>query len=122
MGMLKLPSLAPRQITLKGQEHFAVRWTTSDPLTSWTLVVLLFIIALVVILPDVDLPDTAFHSNSSPLAIRTLSQHVPPADSKAGLFCLSFQSVSSSTLHYSVRETRARHPEDLPIEHKRLRC
>jgi hypothetical protein len=99
-----------------------VRWSKSNPLTSWMLLALLCMIALVLILPDVDLPDTAFRSNSSPLAIRTLSHQVPQANAYAGLFRVSLQLVCSSTLHCPVGETRARHTVSLPIEHKALRC
>jgi len=100
-----------------------VRWSTSNPLLSWILVGLLSIIALVVILPDdVDLPDTAFRSNSSPLAIRSLCQEVPQTDANPGLFRLSIQSACSSTEGCQVRETRVRYPEDLPIIHASLRC
>ena len=99
-----------------------MRWSTSNPLMSWALWALLFIIALVVILPDVDLPDTAFRSNSSPLAIRRLSQQMPQTDANPGLFRLSIQSACSSMEGCQVRETRAQLPEDLPIEHKSLRC
>jgi hypothetical protein len=99
-----------------------VRSCKSNPLTLWTLLGLLSLIALVVILPDVDLPDTAFRSNSSPLAIRTLYQQVPHANAAANPLR---QSMCSLTLHCpsgSLRETRTRSPQDLAIEHKSLRC
>ena len=95
---------------------------TSNPLMLWTLVALLSAITLVVILPDVDLPDTAFRSNNSPLAIHTLCQQVPHhRNANAGVF-LSFEPVFSSIEQWHVRETRGRHPKDLPIEHESLRC
>lgn len=100
-----------------------MRWSTSNPLTVWTLVVVLSVIALVLILPDdVDLPDTAFHRNSSPLAIRSISQQARQAKAYAGLVRLLFPSVSSSTLHFSLRESSAWHLEDRPLEHDILRC
>ena len=98
-----------------------MRWSTSNPLMSWALLAMLFIIALVVILPDVDLPDTAFRSNGSPLAIRSLYQQVPQANANAGLFPLWFQPLRS-TQRCSLRETLTRHVEDLPIMHESLRC
>ena len=98
-----------------------MRWSTSNPLMSWALLAMLFIIALVVILPDVDLPDTAFRSNSSPLAIRSLSQQVPHANTNAGLFPLLFQPLCP-TQRCFLRETLTRQVEDLPIMHESLRC
>ena len=99
-----------------------MRWSISNPLTSWTVLALLCMIALVLLLPDVDLPDTALRSNSSPLAICTLSHQVPQANANAGLCRVSFQLLCSSSLHCPVGETHARHTVSLPIVHKTLRC
>ena len=118
---MQLPGLLTA-INSGESRNTSLRWFKSSPLASWSLVVLLSIIALVLILPGVDLPDTAFRNNSSPLAIRSLSQQVPRANANVGLFRLSFQSLCSSTRGCMVREMRVRHPEGLPIEHKSLRC
>jgi hypothetical protein len=100
-----------------------VRWSTSNPLTVWMIVALLSIIALMLILPDdVDLPDTAFHRNSSAQAIRNLSQRALQSNAHLGLFRLPFQSVSSSALHSLLGETGTSHPEERSVEHEILRC
>jgi hypothetical protein len=39
------------------------------------LIAVLGVITIILILPDIDLPDTAFHRNTSPLAIREQSHH-----------------------------------------------
>jgi hypothetical protein len=70
----------------------------------------------------VDLPDTAFHRNSSPLAIRSLSQQIRQTNAHADLVRLPVQSMSSSTPHFSSRESNTLHPEFRPIEHDILRC
>lgn len=49
-------------------------WFRARPAAATLLLTLLVLITLILILPDVDLPDTAFHRNSSPLAIRAHSQ------------------------------------------------
>jgi hypothetical protein len=47
------------------------------PLAKVLLLALLALITLILVLPDVDLPDAAFQRNSSPSAIRSHSQVSP---------------------------------------------
>ena len=82
---------------------------------------LLGIIVVVLILPDVELPDTAFQRNSSFQALRALSHQVPHASANAGQH-ISFHSGGTSVLPRQGHETRARYANDLPIQHKALRC
>jgi hypothetical protein len=82
---------------------------------------LLSIIVVVLILPDVDLPDTAFQRNSSLQALRALSYQVPHANANAGQH-ISFHFSGTSVLPRQVHEARARYANDLPIQHKALRC
>lgn len=86
------------------------------------MVLLLSLIVIVLILPDVDLPDTAFQRNSSPLAIRALSHQVLQASASAGVFRPSFQLGLASSRHLQRRETRAGRREDLAIHLEILRC
>ena len=92
-----------------------------NPLPSLLLIVLLGIIAVVLIVPEVDLPDTAFHRNSSPLAIRASSHQVSQSYSNAGQFRFSF-APEDTTLPRRVREIYALSPEPLPSQHINLRC
>jgi hypothetical protein len=82
---------------------------------------LLGIIVVVLILPDLDLPDTAFQRNSSLQALRALSHHVPHASANAGRH-ISFHFSGTSVLPRQVHETRALYANGLPIQHKTLRC
>ena len=43
----------------------------------WVLIPLLLIIAVVQILPQVDLPDTAFHENEAPIVAKFRLVHAP---------------------------------------------
>ena len=50
-------------------------------------IVVLFMLVIVV-LPDVDLPDTAFHRGTAPLIIHARARTAPPAVASATLFQL----------------------------------
>ena len=56
--------------------------------TSTVLVLLsmVFIMLLIVYLPDVDLPDTAFHQGTAPLVIHARANAAPPAVAVTPLF------------------------------------
>ena len=85
------------------------------------VIALLGIIVGVLILPDVDLPDTAFHRNSSLQVLRALSHQVPPTSANVGQH-VSFHFSGTSVFPRQVHETRAWYANDLPIQHKSLRC
>lgn len=56
------------------------------PLGLFVLFCLLAVIALIVILPEVDLLDAAFQRNTSPLAIRASSSSAPFASARVAVF------------------------------------
>ena len=58
----------------------------------WLLMVLLCNIAIVLIVPEVDLPDTAFQRNSSPLTVHAVSHQVPGLTRSYGLLRIPEQS------------------------------
>src|SRR4051812_41465360 len=89
--------------------------------TLFLVIALLGIIVIVLIVPDVDLPDTAFQRNRSLQAFRALSHQMPHARVNAGQHIL-FHLSGTSVLPRRVRETHARCSNDLPIQHKALRC
>jgi len=47
---------------------------------------LVFIMLLIVVLPDVDLPDTAFHQGTAPLVVHARVNTAPPVVAVAALF------------------------------------
>lgn len=56
---------------------------------AWTVLLSTFaIMLLIVVLPDVDLLDTAFHSNTSPLVIHASGTSAPSGAMSASLFHL----------------------------------
>jgi hypothetical protein len=55
------------------------------------VIALMVMVVAVLILPDVDLPDTAFQRNSSLQVLRALSHQVPHARANGTAFRLSFQ-------------------------------
>jgi hypothetical protein len=98
-----------------------VRALKSNSLALCLVIALLGVIVAVLILPDVDLPDTAFQRNSSLQALRAHSHEMPHASANRGQH-ISFQFSGSSTLARQAGETHARRSNDLPIQHKALRC
>jgi len=61
------------------------RWNIKAP----TLVILgslVFIMLVIVVLPDVDLPDTAFHQGTAPLVVHARARTAPPVVAVAALF------------------------------------
>jgi hypothetical protein len=127
MGMNILPSPARNAASEGSYENpgevgaISVRPFTVNSLTLFLVVALLGIIVVVLILPDADLPDTAFQRNTSLQAFRALSHQMPHASANAGQH-ISFHTSGISVLTRQVRETHARCSNDLPIEHKALRC
>jgi hypothetical protein len=62
-----------------------LRWKVKAP-TLVILSCLVFIMLLIVVLPDVDLPDTAFHQGTAPLVVHARANTVPPVVAVAALF------------------------------------
>jgi len=63
------------------------RWTVKAP-TLCILSCLVFIMLLIVVLPDVDLPDTAFHQGTAPLVVHARARTAPAIVAVATLFQL----------------------------------
>ncbi|HKV81639.1 MAG TPA: hypothetical protein VJP02_26060 [Candidatus Sulfotelmatobacter sp.] len=61
------------------------RWNVKAP-TLIILSCLIFIMLLIVVLPDVDLPDTAFHQGTAPLVVHARGTTAPPVVAVAALF------------------------------------
>jgi len=99
----------------------AVRPFKVNSLTLFTVIALLSVILIVLILPDLELPDTALQRNGSLQALRALSHQMPHPSVTPGQHT-SFQCSGTCTLARQVHETRAWCFSDLPIQHKALRC
>jgi hypothetical protein len=90
-----------------------------NSLSLFLVIALLGSMFVVLILPDVDLPDTAFQRNSSLQAFRAFSDQIASANTGHHT---TFHSSSTSVVSRQARETHARFSNDLPIQHKTLRC
>ena len=99
-----------------------MRTVRFNPLAMFMVVALLGMIVVVLILPDVDLPDTAFQRNGSLQALRSLCCQMPHASTKAHAVHLSFEFEDTSIPPREVHETRIQCSNDLPILHEALRC
>src|SRR5260370_11777445 len=61
------------------------QWNVKGP-TLVILSCLVFIMLLIVVLPDVDLPDTAFHQGTAPLVVHARATTAPPIVAVVALF------------------------------------
>jgi len=97
------------------------RWTLSAPRLS-LLMSLLFIIFMILVLPQVDLPDTAFHSGTAPVEVHSRVVSVP---SMAGLIAeFRFHSSTQAAFPRRERSLPFAHAASsfLPLLHRSLRC
>ena len=79
----------------------------SGPLSTLLLIGLLAWIAYVLIEPEIDLPDTAFQRDGSPLAIHALTQHVPHGNTNVSAPRITFPSADASYLALEVSFDKA---------------
>jgi hypothetical protein len=91
-------------------------------LPSLLLIVLFGVIAVVLIVPEVDLPDTAFQRDSSPLAIHALSHQAAQSIVSVGPFRTYFDFEDTPAPRRQLSEMLAKDPEDPSIQHEVLRC
>lgn len=97
-----------------------VRWK----IPSWSLAVLgcvLFVMLLLVVLPDVDPPDTAFHRDTSPVAVHALASAVPAVVAVAPTLRLAHVEALSH-FHEQWFSTVSAAPNFRPILFRSLRC
>jgi hypothetical protein len=103
--------------------HFGTmgRWTIK-PSYLFVLMTLLFLIVLILVLPEVDLPDTAFHRGTAPVDVHARVTS-PPGLLSVGTvvpFCFSTHTASRRREH-SVVFAHAT-SSYLPLLHRSLRC
>jgi hypothetical protein len=97
------------------------RWTIK-PSCLFVLMTLLFLIVLILVLPEVDLPDTAFHSGTAPVDVHSRVTSAPSLLSvgTAVSFCFSAQTTSRRREHFSAFAHAT--SNFLPLLHRSLRC
>ena len=90
-----------------------------------TLVILsclVFIMLLIVVLPDVDLPDTAFHQGTAPLVVHARGTSAPATVTVAAAFQLPDPSQLSSAFREPEKLADNRDPNFRPILLRMIRC
>jgi hypothetical protein len=97
------------------------RWSIK-PSTLLVLMSLLFLIVLILVLPEVDLPDTAFHRGTAPVDVHARVTSAPGLLSVGTVvsFCFSTHSAARGREH-SVMFAHAT-SNSLPLLHRSLRC
>lgn len=77
---------------------------------------------LIVVLPDVDLPDTAFHRNTAPAAVHALATAAPVVVIVAAIFQIPFVDETPRTLSRPGPLVISPHPNFRPILLRSIRC
>jgi hypothetical protein len=97
------------------------RWTIS-PWSLSVLVCLLVFVVLILVLPQVDLPDTAFHGGTSPLDVHSRVTYAPGLLSVSAVvpFDFSTHPAARRPEHSLVLAHAA--SSFLPLLHRSLRC
>jgi hypothetical protein len=80
------------------------------------------IMLLIVVLPDVDLPDTAFHRGTAPIAVHTEARAVPAAVAIAAIFQLPHnEAARRPSYEFGLLKSSAG-PNFRPILLRSIRC
>jgi hypothetical protein len=97
------------------------RWTIK-PSVRATLLGMLFLVFLILVLPDVDLPDAAFHGGTAPVTLHARAVTPPSLLTVAAFITISFP--TQTTVDPSVRTTSVNpiSVDSLSILHRSLRC
>ena len=97
------------------------RWRV-NPSKVFILVSLIFIMLLIVVLPDVDLPDTAFHQGTAPLVVHARGTTEPATVTVAAVFQPADPGQLSSPVRESARLAHSLDPNFRPILLRSIRC
>jgi hypothetical protein len=97
------------------------RWTINASCLS-VLVCLLLLVVLILVLPQVDLPDTAFHGGTAPVDLHARVTSAPSLLSVGAAIPFSFFAHPAS--HHSEHSLVLAHASSsfLPLLHRSLRC
>jgi hypothetical protein len=97
------------------------QWNISRS-TLFILSCLVFIMLLIVVLPDVDLPDTAFHQGTAPLVVHASGTTAPAAVAVAAVFQLPDPPQISRSPRDSQGLAQNLDPNFRPILLRTIRC
>ena len=97
------------------------RWTIK-PSYLFVLVSLLFLIALILILPQVDLPDTAFNRGTAPVDVHARCLSAPRLLGAGPVVSFDLPSQTTSSDHEQYVRPGYATSGSLPLLHRSLRC
>jgi hypothetical protein len=97
------------------------RWTIK-PSYLFVLMTLLFLIVLILVLPEVDLPDTAFHRGTAPVDIHARFTSAPTLLSTGTTVPFSFSPQTASRHREHSLAFAHANSSFLPLLHRSLRC
>lgn len=83
---------------------------------------MVFLMLLIVVLPDVDLPDTAFHRGTAPVVVHAQATSAPPPVVVASTIQFHSGPQLALFLRRSNELTRTLHPNFRPILLRSIRC
>jgi hypothetical protein len=81
-----------------------------------------FLMLLIVVLPDVDLPDTAFHRGTAPVVVHAQATAAPAAVTVASVFQLPDAEQAARPSYYSRSLSASPDPNFRPILLRSIRC
>lgn len=90
--------------------------------TLFILSSLVFLMLLIVVLPDVDLPDTAFHRGTAPIVVHTQGTSAPAAVTVAYVFQFPDPAEASDIPLKSEKFSGSLDPNFRPILLRSIRC
>jgi|SRR5271167_4767316 len=97
------------------------RWTIK-PSVWFLLMGLLFLVVLILVLPEVDLPDTAFHRGTAPVDVHARVTSAPGLLSLGTVVSLCFSAHTASSCRENVVQFAHATSSSLPLLHRSLRC
>jgi len=98
-------------------ERWTIRPTYVFVLVSW-----LFLIALILVLPQVDLPDTAFNRGTAPVDVHVQSTSAPVLLSLSPTYSFSILTQSTASHQETFVRATSSLSSSLPLLHHSLRC
>jgi hypothetical protein len=97
------------------------RWTI-NPWRLFALVSLLFLIVLILVMPQVDLPDTAFHQGTAPVDVHSRGTSARGIMSVSSIVPLGFSAHPASRRNEQSLVPARATSGFLPLLHRSLRC
>ena len=90
--------------------------------TLFILSFVVFLMLLIVVLPDVDLPDTAFHRGTGPVAIHALATAAPTVVTVAAVYRFPITKEGYRPFYRAGDLIRIPAPKTRPILLRSIRC